>query len=59
MGVRRSLPLVCYAKFEESVTFEVKAVFVLDAPAGPVCSPDQACPAYLMVITIDVTVNAG
>jgi hypothetical protein len=29
----------------------------IDATAGPDCSPDQACPAYLMVLTIDVTVN--
>ena len=31
----------------------------IDASAGPDCSPGQACPAYLMVLTIDVTVNAG
>jgi hypothetical protein len=31
----------------------------IDATAGPDCSPGQACPAYLMVLTIDVTVNAG
>jgi hypothetical protein len=29
----------------------------IDATAGPDCSPGQACPAYLMVLTIDVTVN--
>ena len=31
----------------------------IDASAGPDCGPDQACPAYLMVLSIDVTVNAG
>ena len=31
----------------------------IDASAGPACAPDQACPAYLMVLTIDVTVTAG
>lgn len=31
----------------------------IDASAGPDCSPGMACPAYLMVLTIDVTVNAG
>ena len=31
----------------------------IDATAGPDCSPDQACPAYLMVLTIDVTVSAS
>ena len=31
----------------------------IDATAGPDCSPGQACPAYLMVLTIDVTVNAA
>jgi predicted small lipoprotein YifL len=29
------------------------------ASAGPDCAPDQPCPAYLMVLTIDVTVTAG
>jgi hypothetical protein len=29
------------------------------ATAGPLCSPGQACPAYLMVLTIEVAVNAG
>jgi hypothetical protein len=29
------------------------------AYAGPDCSPGQACPAYEMVLAIDVTVNAG
>jgi hypothetical protein len=28
------------------------------ASAGPLCSPGQACPAYLMVLSIDVTVIA-
>ena len=31
----------------------------IDASAGPLCSPGQACPAYLMVLTIDVAVNAA
>ena len=31
----------------------------IDATAAPDCSPGQACPAYLMVLTIEVTVNAG
>ncbi len=31
----------------------------IDATAGPDCSPGQACPAYLMVLTIDVTVSAS
>jgi len=31
----------------------------IDATAGPDCSPDQACPAYVMVLTIDVTVTAA
>ncbi len=31
----------------------------IDATAGPDCSPGQACPAYVMVLTIDVTVNPG
>ena len=31
----------------------------IDATAGPDCSPGQACPAYLMVLTIDVTVSAA
>jgi hypothetical protein len=31
----------------------------IDASAGPLCSPDEPCPAYLMVLTIDVTVSAG
>jgi hypothetical protein len=31
----------------------------VDATAGPLCSPGEACPAYVMVLTIDVTVNAG
>jgi hypothetical protein len=31
----------------------------ITATAGPDCSPGQACPAYLMVLTIDVTVNAN
>jgi hypothetical protein len=31
----------------------------IDASAGPLCSPDEACPAYLMVLTIDVTVSRG
>jgi hypothetical protein len=31
----------------------------IDATAGPLCSPGQACPAYAMLLTIDVTVNAG
>ena len=31
----------------------------IEASAGPDCSPGQACPAYVMVFTIDVTVNAG
>jgi hypothetical protein len=30
----------------------------IDASAGPLCSPGMACPAYLMVLTIEVTVNA-
>ena len=30
----------------------------IDASAGPLCSPGMACPAYLMVLTIDVTVRA-
>jgi len=29
----------------------------IDASAGPLCSPGVACPAYLMVLTIDVTVS--
>jgi hypothetical protein len=29
----------------------------IDASAGPLCSPGMACPAYLMVLTIDVTVS--
>jgi len=29
------------------------------AYAGPDCSPGQACPAYEMVLAIDVTVNAA
>jgi hypothetical protein len=29
------------------------------ASAGPLCSPDAACPAYRMVLTIDVTVTGG
>ena len=29
----------------------------IDASAGPDCSPGMACPAYLMVLTIDVTVS--
>ncbi|HEY8841474.1 MAG TPA: hypothetical protein VIO80_12685 [Candidatus Dormibacteraeota bacterium] len=31
----------------------------IEASAGPLCSPGQACPAYMMVLTIEVTVNAG
>lgn len=31
----------------------------ITANAGPDCSSGQACPLYLMVLTIDVTVNAG
>jgi hypothetical protein len=31
----------------------------IDATAGPDCSPGQACPAYAMLLTIDVTVNVG
>ena len=31
----------------------------IEASAGPACAPDQPCPAYLMVLTIDVTVTAG
>jgi len=31
----------------------------IDATAGPDCSPGQACPAYLMVLMIDVTVKGG
>jgi hypothetical protein len=31
----------------------------VDATAAPDCSPGQACPAYLMVLTIEVTVAAG
>jgi len=31
----------------------------IDASAGPLCSPGQACPTYMMVLTIEVTVNAG
>ena len=31
----------------------------IDASAGPLCSPGMACPAYLMVLTIDVTVTAA
>lgn len=31
----------------------------IEATSGPDCSPGQACPAYLMVLTIDVIVNAG
>jgi hypothetical protein len=31
----------------------------IDATAAPDCSPGQACPAYLMVLTIEVTVAAG
>jgi hypothetical protein len=31
----------------------------IDATAAPDCSPGQACPAYVMVLTIEVTVNAG
>jgi hypothetical protein len=30
----------------------------ITASAGPLCSPGQACPAYVMVLTIDVTVIA-
>lgn len=29
----------------------------IGASAGPLCSPGMACPAYLMVLTIDVTVS--
>jgi hypothetical protein len=31
----------------------------IDASAGPACAADQPCPAYLMVLTIDVTVTAA
>jgi len=31
----------------------------IDATAGPDCSPGQACPAYLIGLTIDVTVKGG
>jgi phage tail protein X len=31
----------------------------IDAMAAPDCSPGLACPAYLMVLTIDVTVTLG
>jgi hypothetical protein len=31
----------------------------IEATAGPDCAPYQACPAYLMVLTIDVAVNSG
>jgi hypothetical protein len=31
----------------------------ITATAGADCSPGQACPQYLMVLTIDVTVSAG
>jgi hypothetical protein len=31
----------------------------IEASAGPLCSPDQACPAYLMVLTIEVTVSGA
>lgn|SRR5487761_1111128 len=31
----------------------------VDATAGPDCSPGQACPAYVMVLSIDVTVNVA
>jgi hypothetical protein len=31
----------------------------IDASAGPLCSPDEACPAYLMALTIEVTVSGS
>jgi hypothetical protein len=31
----------------------------IDASAGPLCSPGQACPQYLMVLTIAVTVTGA
>jgi hypothetical protein len=31
----------------------------IDATAAPDCSPGQACPAYLMLLTIEVTVAGG
>jgi hypothetical protein len=31
----------------------------IQAVAGPDCSPGVACPAYAMLLTIDVTVNAA
>jgi hypothetical protein len=31
----------------------------IDATAGPDCSPDQACPAYLIVLTIEIDVTVA
>jgi hypothetical protein len=31
----------------------------IDATAAPECSPGQACPAYVILLTIDVTVTLG
>ncbi|HVC75620.1 MAG TPA: hypothetical protein VND96_03785 [Candidatus Micrarchaeaceae archaeon] len=31
----------------------------IDATAAPDCSPGVACPAYVMLLTIEVTVSAG
>jgi hypothetical protein len=69
-GVRSSDPLVLAPMVNPAATAArgvTLAAFKAGAPgkaqieanAGPDCTPDLACPAYLMVLAIDVTVAAG
>ena len=46
---------VTLAAFKAIATGEAR----IDASAAPDCSPGVACPAYMMVLTIDVTVSAA
>jgi phage tail protein X len=69
-GVRSSDPLVLAPIVDPAAT-AVRGVTLagfkavapgkaeITATAGPDCSPGQACPAYLMLLTIDITVVAG
>jgi hypothetical protein len=58
-------PQLCVTRFGPSgLHIEIRAALVALAPgraqitatAGADCSPGAACPQYLMVLTIDVTV---
>ena len=31
----------------------------IDATAGPLCSPGVVCPQYLVLLTIEITINVG